>query len=112
MLRRVGYVIVFVRNMDSTLNFWVNKLGLQARYSSEEWSEIELENLVIGLHRSGETVPRDTGIVFETGNIEALVSELRRRGVDVSEPRDIGVGLEATFKDPEGNIYRIFQPSK
>ncbi len=111
MLRKIGYVIVYVRDMESSLEFWRNKVGLRERYTSEEWSELEVENTVLALHHSDNPTPRDTGIVFTVEDIEKTVEELREKGVEVTEPKDIGVGLEALFKDPEGNTYHLFQPT-
>ncbi len=111
MLKRVGYVIVFVRDMGSMLGFWKDWIGVRVRYSSEDWSELEMDNIILALHRKTDTSPRDTGIVFNVDDIYSVVSELRKRGVEVSEPKDIGVGLESLFKDPEGNLYHLFQAS-
>ncbi len=111
MLRKIGYVIVYVRDMESSLEFWRDKVGLRERYTSEEWSELEVENTVLALHHSDNPTPRDTGIVFTVEDIEKTVEELREKGVEVTEPKDIGVGLEALFKDPEGNTYHLFQPA-
>ncbi len=112
MFRFVGYVIVFVHNMDSMLDFWKNQIGVPVKYSSNDWSELQLENVILALHKSMEATPKDTGIVFIVEDIEKTIALLRERGVDVTNPQDIGVGLEATFKDPEGNIYRIFQQTR
>ena len=40
MFSRVGYVFVFVHDMNLMLNFW-KKIGLNVRYSSDKWSELE-----------------------------------------------------------------------
>ena len=109
MFKGIGYVIVFVRDMDSMLGFWQGKVGLKARYTSGEWSEIEAGSVIMALHKSSDTLPRDTGIVFNTDDIDKAVKALRGKGVEVTEPQDIGVGMEALFKDPEGNTYHIFQ---
>ena len=109
MFSRVGYVIVFVRDMNLMLNFWRN-IGLNVRYSSDEWSELELDNLVLALHKDTNASPKDTGIVFQVNDIGEAVERLREKGTEVTDPQDIGVGLEALFKDPEGNLYHIFQP--
>ncbi len=109
MFSRVGYVIVFIRDMNLMLNFW-KKIGLNVRYSSGEWSELELDNLILALHKDTNANPKDTGIVFQVKDIGEAVERLREKGVEVTGPQDIGVGLEALFKDPEGNVYHIFQP--
>ena len=112
MFKLVGYIIVFVRDMDTMLDFWRNRIGLQARYSSSKWSELQLENTILALHKSTEATPRDTGIVFNVEDIEETVELLHEKGVEVTSPQDIGAGIEALFKDPEGNTYHIFQPRK
>ncbi|MCE4619382.1 MAG: hypothetical protein F7C37_08135 [Desulfurococcales archaeon] len=108
MFSLVGYVIVFVRDMNLVLNFW-KKIGINVRYSSDEWSELELDNLVLALHKDTTANPKDTGIVFQVKDIGEAVERLTEKGIEVTDPQDIGVGLEALFKDPEGNTYHIFQ---
>ncbi|MEB3860601.1 MAG: VOC family protein [Desulfurococcales archaeon] len=112
MLRHVGYIIVFVRDMDAMLDFWRNRIGLQPGYTSSEWSELQLDNTILALHKAEEAGRRDTGIVFTTQDIDGAVEKLRAAGVEVTDPQDIGAGREATFKDPEGNVYHIFQPAQ
>ena len=111
-LRHVGYVIVFIRDMEAMLEFWRHKVGLRARYTSGEWSELELDNVILALHKAAETSPRDTGIVFKVDDLDKTVERLKEKGVDVTNPQDIGVGREALFRDPEENIYHIFQPTR
>ena len=112
MFQRISHVIVFVRDMDSMLDFWCNKIGLRVQHSSGEWSELVLDNIVLALHKSVRTVPRDTGIIFNVEDIGETVRRLKEKGVEVTSPQDIGVGWQALFKDPEGNTYRIFQPRR
>ncbi|MCE4610048.1 MAG: hypothetical protein F7C36_06720 [Desulfurococcales archaeon] len=93
------------------LNFW-KKIGLNVRYSSDEWSELELDNLILALHKDTNASPKDTGIVFQVKDIDEYVKRLREKGIEVNNPQDIDVGLETLFKDPEGNLYHIFQPGR
>ncbi|NOZ31268.1 MAG: hypothetical protein GXO68_04905 [Crenarchaeota archaeon] len=110
MLNRVGYVIVYVRDMDSMVSFWRDKLGLKPSYVSSEWSEFPLDNIILAFHHSRDAQAGHTGIVFQVDDIHETVNTLRNAGVDVSEVRDIGVGLEVTLTDPEGNKYNLFKP--
>ena len=48
------------------------------------------------------------GIVFTVEDVGRVVTHLRERDVKVTGPRDISAGLEALFKDSEGNIYHVF----
>ena len=110
MLDRIGYVIVYVRSVPVVAGFFKEKIGLKPSYESGDWAEFPLQGATLAFHASEDAKPRNTGIVFTVDDIHTVAKELAGRGVEVSEPRDIGVGLEAWFADPEGNKYSLFQP--
>jgi len=41
----------------------------------------------------------------------AAVAELRAAGLEVSDPFDIGAGVQAFLRDPAGNLLELNQPS-
>ena len=106
----VRYVIVRVSDVVKMISLWRDKVGLRPSYETSVWSEIPLENIVIALLHDEKAKPWRTGIVFEVDDIYEAVKRLKVKGVEVSEVEDIGFGLLAFFKDPEGNEYEIFQP--
>ena len=110
MFKRIKYVIVRVRDVPRIASFLRDKIGLKPSYETSVWTEFPLENIVIALLQDNNASPKKTGIVFETDNINEIVKKLKERGVEVTEINDIGFGLLAFFKDPEGNEYEIFQP--
>ena len=109
-LDRIGYVIVYVRSVPVVAGFFKEKIGLKPSYESGDWAEFPLQGARLAFHADDDAQPRVTGIVFTVEDIHGVVRDLAGRGVEVSEPRDIGVGLEAWFSDPEGNRYSLFQP--
>jgi predicted enzyme related to lactoylglutathione lyase len=48
---------------------------------------------------------------FETEDCRATYEELKAKGVDVTEePEDRFYGIDAAFRDPFGNHWRLTQP--
>ena len=50
-----------------------------------------------------------SGIVFEVGDIDAAVAELRAKGVDAEDPYATPVCKITSFNDPEGNKVSLHQ---
>jgi len=90
--------------------FWMDKLGFRHSYVSNDWSEFPLDNTMLALHHSIDAQSGHTGIVFQVDDVHKTVNTLKSVGVEVSEVTDIGLGIGATFNDPMGNKYNLFQP--
>jgi catechol 2,3-dioxygenase-like lactoylglutathione lyase family enzyme len=45
-------------------------------------------------------------------DLGAVLADLRRRRVAFSGPRDVGYGIFAWVKDPDGNFVELWQPAK
>ena len=51
------------------------------------------------------------GVFFATDNAQATYEELKGRGVEFSqEPTEQPYGIDAGFRDPSGNHFRLAQP--
>jgi len=44
--------VIYVSNMNRALDFYSRLLGIQVKVRSEEWSELVLNGIVVGLHQS------------------------------------------------------------
>lgn len=107
-----GIVTVFVTDMDRSVRFYTEQLGLRLlRRYAHDFAMIDGgHGLTIGLHPVGSpTVASATksGIaigLYLTGNTRDAVAVLRSRGVSVGTPViDDGVGVFSYFTDPDGN---------
>lgn len=118
------------RNLERARAFYADKLGLQPAEERPGGLLYECGNTRFALFAStGAASGEHTQMGFEVDDIEAVVDELRRRGVvfeDVDVPglRTIdgiaevegnypskGVGERAAwFRDSEGNLLGIGQP--
>lgn len=118
------------QNLDRARAFYADKLGLQPAEERSGGLLYQCGNTRFALFASaGAASGEHTQMAFEVDDIEAVVDELRQRGVvfeDVSVPglRTVdgiaevegnypskGVGERAAwFRDSEGNLLGIGQP--
>lgn len=108
-----GNAAIYVSDMDQSIKFFTESLGLSLRLRIEdEWAEIDAgKGMVIGLHpaRPPETVTPGTRGAIDielnvTEPIDSVVDTLKKRGVvfdgPVKEYENVKV---VTFKDPDAN---------
>lgn len=124
MITRMNNTSVWINDGDKAHDFWANKLGfkvLQDMPLGEGGRFLMVSppgggtNLIITTPFPGAPnvqVGGPTPIVWETDDMEATYEELRAKGVEFPEPptQQFWGGFQATFKDPDGNTYKLIQP--
>ena len=136
MLKQLSYVQVWVHDQDEALRFYTEKLGMELR---EDVTVPEMGNfrwLSVGVPGQPDVsitlmaVPgppvfdEDTrdqirallakgasgGLFFATDDIQASYKELKSRGVEFAqEHTEQPYGVDAGFRDPSGNHFRLAQ---
>ena len=136
MLKQLTYTQVWVHDQDEALVFYTEKLGLELR---EDVTVAEMGNfrwLTVGVPEQPDVsialmaVPgppvfdeatRDGirtllakgaagGLFFRTEDCRASYEELTSRGVEFTqEPTEQPYGIDAGFRDPSGNHFRMTQ---
>jgi len=137
MLKQLTHVQVWVHDQDEALDFYTNKLGMELR---EDVTVPEMGNfrwLSVGLPGQDDVaitlmdIPgppvfeeetrqkildlmargASGGLFFTTDNAQQSYEELKSRGVDFTqEPTEQPYGIDAGFRDPSGNHFRLAQP--
>ena len=124
-LRDLRYVILFVEDLERSLEFYLRKVGLEVRYRAEGYAELAVDGPKLALLErwrvpeivgSGEArVPapgaHEGEVAFVVDDVDAVYSELRARGVAfVCPPTDRRWSQRtAYFKDPDGHLLEIAQ---
>lgn len=121
MLKHVSHVEVYVSNLDASIPFYRDKLGLRLAFRADDhgWAEFETEGAALAL--SQPSADQDamraqiggyTGIVFTVDDCEAAYKELSARGVNFPVPprKEPWGGTLAVFQDPDQN--KIFIVSR
>lgn len=112
---RIARIILRVTDMDRSLAFWSQEVGLDVQFAAGEFAFLDGQGVQLALNRV-EELPRDdtmTEIVFEVDDVTATFNALRERGVDfevelrpVTSDGDRDL-LAAHFYDPDGHVASI-----
>lgn len=117
---------IFVSDLEKAKQWYYEKLGFglieemeEYKFALMEFDGIEFDliepNPSLGedWEKLKEEIGKNTGIVFETDDIESFVKELERRGVKFIEaPQEKLNEIRATFVDLDGNRFEVLQVKK
>jgi catechol 2,3-dioxygenase-like lactoylglutathione lyase family enzyme len=122
-LREISLVIIPVSNQEDSIDFYVNKLGLEKRTDEEfghgmRWVEVYAPvgttGISLAIPPPGATVtPQQTGITFQTDDIDATHAQFKAQGVDVDdEIMRLGGSIPDMFwlRDPDGHSMIVVHP--
>ena len=80
--------MLWVSDMDKSIGFYRDVIGLDVKVQSPGWSELAFGNATVALHLGRDEKYRMTGLNFEVSNIEDACDELACSGRD-SDTRTI-----------------------
>jgi lactoylglutathione lyase len=102
---QLRYVIKFVADMDKTVKFYRDVLGLQLKFESPGWSEFVTGETNLALHPASDRNPAGTvELGFTVADVETFYRDMSAKGVLFSMPpkkQDFG-GVLAQSVDSEG----------
>ena len=133
---RIGNTQVWVHDQDEALDFYTNKLGMEVRsdvtmpeMGNFRWLSVgvpgqpdvaitlmavpgppvfdeETRRQILALLAKGAA----GGLFLATDDCQASYEELSGRGVEfLQEPTEQPYGIDAGFRDPSGNNFRLTQ---
>ena len=102
---KLKYVIKFVADMDRTVKFYRDVLGLPLKFQSPGWSEFVTGETILALHSASQkNLAGAVELGFNVPDLDKFHQEMKAKGVQFSMPptkQDFG-GLLAQFVDSEG----------
>jgi catechol 2,3-dioxygenase-like lactoylglutathione lyase family enzyme len=109
---KVGAVILLVSNMEKSIKFYRDTLGIPLKSKSKEWTEFVKDGTVIALHpaKKKSMLGSGTGMLvgFMVSDMEAVVKELKSKRVKFFKtPREESFGKHAIIEDPDGHLISI-----
>ena len=127
----IGVVGLYVNDQDEALDFYVNKLGLQvhtdARNGNYRWLTVKLPNqqFELGLFlpqepvldaKTAQTMREMVAkgamppLVLTVDDCRAAYDKMRAKGVEfMQEPVTRFGGVDANFRDPSGNAWKMIE---
>jgi catechol 2,3-dioxygenase-like lactoylglutathione lyase family enzyme len=119
MITHVSVAVMYVSDQDASLDFYVNKLGFDKRVDEEMWPGarwVEVlpprgqTSVVLSSAADFDKQPGEGAyLTFACDDIHATVTELRQRGVTVTDPVEEQWGTYIKATDPDGNLVQIAQ---
>lgn len=107
----VHHVSINVDDVDAARRFYVDVLGLTERTDRPAfafdgaWLDLGLQQV----HLIDAPPPAELGQHFAiaVGDLEAVVAELRAKGVEVTDPKAVGARRQSFLHDPCGNLVEL-----
>ncbi len=113
MVGKLGLVMVVVSDMERSVRFYRDVVGLKLLFHAPNWSQFDAGSMLIGLHPQGEQVKVSPTTGMSLGiyvdDVTRTVSELKSKNARIAiEPRDEPFGRWALLQDPDGyNIQLV-----
>ena len=118
-IKKVGNVILAVSDIDKSLQFYHETIGLPIRNQRRSWVDLGTSGALLSLHPAsltaqhiGSSIENGITIGFLVGDVKSAVDELRAKGVTIH--RDIvekDAGKNAVILDPDDYLISLFEPS-
>ena len=133
MIKRINHTFIHVLDQDEALDFYAGKLGMVVNtdadlgnmrwltVSAPEQPDLELVLMLPGPPAYDDATTAEIrelvtkgaaggGLIFETDDCRATYEQLKAAGVEFTqEPVERFYGIDAAFRDPFGNHFRMTQ---
>jgi len=116
LFRKIGAVILLVSDMQRSIDFYKNTLGLPLKNSSHDWAEFFKDGTTIALHPMKKKLKERTGskigmlVGFMVSNMDETYQNLKKKNVKfLKEPKDELFGKHAIILDPDSYMISIAQ---
>lgn len=117
-IKRVGNVILAVKDLDKSTAFYHELLGLPIKNQRRTWVDLGQTGALLSLHPAAITSDHssnslESGMVvgFLVGDLKSALDELKSHGVRVHRDiMDREAGKNAIVLDPDGYMISLFEP--
>ncbi|MCH9658309.1 VOC family protein [archaeon] len=118
-IKKVGNVILAVSDIDKSLQFYHEKIGLPIKNQRRSWVDLGTSSALLSLHPAsltaqhiGSSIENGITIGFLVGDVTSAVEELKANGVVIHrEVVEKNAGKNAVILDPDDYLISLFEPS-
>ena len=114
MIGKLTTIVLIVKDMDRSVAFYRDVIGLTLEMHTPYWSSLSAGNILLGLHPESEKTKAAPGMGcsfgFEVTDIQAAVQELKAKSATMQmEPKRQDFGWLAIVDDPDGYPVQLAQ---
>ena len=118
-IKKVGNVILAVKDLDKSIEFYNKILGLPIKNKRENWVDLGQSGALLSLHPASQSSPHsgssiDNGILisFVIGDVASAVNELKSKNVKIfREIQERDIGKNVIILDPDEYMISLFEPN-
>ena len=113
-VRKVRNVILAVKDLEKSLEFYNKILGMPIKRQRENWVDLGQSGALLSLHPASAELmtPNDMIMIgFVVGDVSSAIDELKSKNVKIH--RDIqnkSSGKNAIILDPDDYMISLFEP--
>jgi predicted enzyme related to lactoylglutathione lyase len=109
MIEKLGNVFYRVRDMDASVTFYAQVLGLPLKFrDGNTWAAFDVAGVTLALE--GGAPEGGATVSLRVKDLDDVVRQLRDAGARVSEPVDGAHERRAELTDPSGNTLVLYEP--
>ena len=115
MLKKFSFVSYSVSNLQKSIIFYRDLLGLELILSNDNWAEFNVDGQRLAIHKKKDSTSlmgqAGATIYFEAKSIEAMVETLKVKGISFSGEIQIhSYGKLILFTDIDNNSLGLYEP--
>ena len=116
-IKRVGNVILAVKDMGKSVEFYNKILGMPIKRERDNWIDLGQTGALLSLHPTSDTdgdssIDNRILIGFVVGDVSSAIDELKLKNIKIHRDiQDKSSGKNAIILDPDGYMISLFEPS-
>jgi len=118
-IKRISNVILAVKNMEESIKFYHEILGMPIKNQRENWVDLGQTGAVLSLHpaeqsepHTGTSVQNGVLVGLVVGDVQSAIDELKQKNVNVfRDVQEKDAGKNAIIVDPDDYMISLFEPN-
>ena len=117
-IKKVGNVILAVKDLDKSIEFYNKILGMPIKRQRENWVDLGQSGALLSLHSPSPSAdismtPNDRILIgFVVGDVSSAIDELKSKNVKIHRDiQDKSSGKNAIILDPDEYMISLFEPN-
>jgi predicted enzyme related to lactoylglutathione lyase len=107
----IAFISYPVTDLDRAVEFYQKVLGIEPLFHREDWAEFKIEGQRFALKKESNPQTGGATVYFMAKPLQNYIDHLERFGAKIlGSVETHSYGKLAHFKDPEGNIFGLYEP--